>query len=284
MKRIIFLLGVIFSFQFSLLASNDYIVENNGVNIRQDSTISSRSLGIVNKGQKIEVLKEKYSWFKVILPEQFSCYVSTSYLQATSKENAKVKASNLNLRTSPSLESQIISSIPKNTEVLMIKKDKTWTKIKCHPHATGWIHTKFLKKEGQESKLSLFTKDVIRQLANQNIQEKKNLHTQLIKKGKKIVPFIEKHILLADKNTMFSLILVLTEIGKNNPELASYFLDKINYQDLRKSSVYLDIVQGIVNISEPKTAYFYLAENGMLSQDAIKNAYTNLTKKIIQNN
>jgi len=284
MKKTIFLLVAIFSFQFSLFAANIYIVENNGVNIRQDSTISSLSIGLLNKGQKIEVLEEKYGWFKVILPKQFSCYVATPYLQSTSKGTAKVNASKLNLRTSPSLESQIIGSLSKNAVVSVTKRNKEWTKIKCYPYANGWIHAKFLRKAGQAPELSLFTKNIVKQLGKGSIDDKKIFHSQLIKKGRKIVPFIEQYIPSANKNTMFSLILVLTEIGRNNPELAAYFLGKINYQNLRESSAYLDITQGIVNTSGSKTAYFYLAENGMLSLDAIRKAHLALAKNLKQNN
>lgn len=114
------------------------------VNVRLDSTTGAPVLGTVNIGQVLRLNQEKYSWYKVTLPSQFSCFVSSQYLRRSEGKKAVITASSLNMRQNPAQNSPIIGKIPGGATVRIIRGHQEWTEISCFPYAYGWVHNKFI--------------------------------------------------------------------------------------------------------------------------------------------
>jgi len=151
MKFYIIFIFIIFLFTNSF-AKDFYEVIKEEVNIRSDSTILSSVIGILKKGEIVEVIDEKFDWYRIRLPKRFYAYVSCDYVKEIDNKRLIVEASNLNLRSSPSLDSSIIGKV-KNKDILdIIERQDKWFKISIYPFGFGWVHKSFLKK------LNLLTK------------------------------------------------------------------------------------------------------------------------------
>lgn len=269
-------------------------VAKDKVHIRSDSTVMSASLGMLKKGEKVEIIGEKFEWYKIRVPRRFPCYASAEYLELLSKNKGEVTASNLNLRNKPSLEALVIGEVEEGAILEVLSKQGDWLKVKGHPHVSGWIHNQFL--EPYEIKLTKIAKEkkkeedtlsgLIKQLNNPDIQKKKAIHEKLIEMGPKIIPALEAKLGSADTYTTYSIISILTKLGNDNPKLVKYFTTKIDENYPLKAGVYLDVIQDIVK-PEKKLAYYYLAKNNKLDADTIEKAknylYSGYTKKFESN-
>jgi len=258
-----------------------FIVTKDKINVRVDSVVSSHSLGLLNRGDRVEALGEKFGWMRIRLPQRFSCYASSQFVEEIAKNKGKVTASRLNLRNEPSLEAYVIGQADYGDDLVIIKKAGEWYKAKGYPYTTGWVHRDFLQEE--KLYLSSLIEKMMPKFSNPEMKKKKGLHQELVDKGKSVVPLLETYLPSMDKNASYSAISILTQIGQKNPELASHFLKKAASSSVKLASVYLDIAQGIIQPKASKIAYFHLAEEGKLLPKAIKKAVSLLTEKYIEN-
>ncbi|UCC94943.1 MAG: SH3 domain-containing protein, partial [Candidatus Omnitrophota bacterium] len=260
MKALALLTIIILLTPLPLLCSlQQYEVTKDGINVRTDSTVQASSLGYLKRGERIDVVGEKFDWLRIILPKRFNCYVSADYVEEIDKRRGKVSASLLNLRTNPSRDAPVLGHIEEGKPLSIIRKQEGWYKVRAYPHARGWVHKKFLRKiestelekkieiveektEAVEEKAEVIVeakkdapaqepssraptlKEIILKLSQPHMRKKENLHQQLISMGVKIIPYLEAEMLNVDKNTAYSFIYVMSEIGKKNPSLVSNFL------------------------------------------------------------
>lgn len=277
MKKTFLFLLIISCFTFNVFASLIYTVTKDKINVRVDSTVMSKSLGKLPKGSIVDALTEKYKWVKIKLPRNFTCYVSSEYIERIPGKKGRVTATSLNLRDRPSLNAYTIGKIPKGTLVSVLEKKGKWYKIRAYPHAYGWIHKKFLKVTVKKPNLNVQVKTLIAKLSKSDINKKANTHKKLIEKGSLIVPLLEAYLPRVNDNSVYSLILVLSRIGKTNPRLAPYFLKKALADEPKLAGIYLDIAQNIIQPPGERKAYFYKAQQGRLSSKEINKA-----KRIMQ--
>lgn len=283
MKKILLCVLIANVYLPAVFASSIYLVVKDKINVRVDSTVMSYSLGLLSKGITVEKLDKKYNWVKIRLPRNYTGYVSRQFIERIPGNQGRVIASSLNLRNEASLESYSIGKIAKGAIVTILSKTKDWYKIRAYPYAHGWVHTKFLKKSEKKLDLNVLVKGLVAELSEPNIRKKSHAHKKLIEKGEIIIPLLEVYLRTADKNTIYSVILVLSSIGKSNPTLVSYFLRKAEPSLGRLAGVYLDVVQNIIQPPGEKNAYFYQAQQGKLTADQINRARLKLQKARIEN-
>lgn len=259
--------------------SPKYIATKDKIRARVDSTVSSDFLGYLLKNDEVEVLEQRYGWYKIKLPQRFGCYIAKKLTKKVNKHEIEVIASNVNLRTGPSLESYIIGKAPRGSRFPRIKETGQWVKIQGYPCIEGWVHKKFLRQLENEIDLALFVKQIMPKLSQPDIQKKHTAHKALIEKGEKIIPLLETYIDQASKNACYSIISVLTHLCKNNTALIPYFLEKIDSSSVKTSSMYLDVAQEVIQPKVPKNAYFYIAQSGQLTPENIQEAKRYLVEK-----
>ncbi len=267
---ILLLLVILFVYASKAFSFSVYTVTKDGINVRIDSTTSSASLGYLVKGETIEGIKSKFEWYKIKLPKRFYCYIAEDFIKKIGTNRIKVIASKVNLRSTPSLESYIIGMAPKDALFYSIDKVDGWIKIRGYPYVYGWVHKKFLKEIDKKSYLVSFVKKAVSGLSEPNILKKQKNHAELIEKGEEIIPLLESYIPSSDKNTSYSLIWILTQLSRENPSIISHFLEKAKNSSLKTASIYLDILQDIINPEGKKRAYFYLQEKGKLKPEDIE--------------
>ncbi|UCD15593.1 MAG: SH3 domain-containing protein [Candidatus Omnitrophota bacterium] len=276
------ILFFLFLFPVVLYPSQRYeVIEQ--VNVRRDSTVLSDSFGFLEKAETCEVLEEKFDWYKIVLPQRFSCYVWAELFKEISPKKGRVEASVLNFRDKPALDANIIGKAKKGEVFTIVKKINGWFQIEGYPRLHGWVHRKFMKKidsdndkevaDAQQKLEEESLAFLLSGLANPSMAQKEPLHQQVIDMGSSIVPKLEAYLPAADINSKYSIIYILGQIGKENCELALDFLMKVDsISDVGMAAIFLDVVQDIVQPQGLKVPYFHLVGEGRLTLDAIKEA------------
>lgn len=128
-------------------------VTGNNINIRTDSTASSEIISTVNRGAKLDIMREFYEWYKVRLPSSSPAYVRQDMLECVQLNDinkvcakAKVIRENVNIRSKPDEASQIIGKLNRDESVTVVNEAKGWSRIRPTENCFGWINKKFVER------------------------------------------------------------------------------------------------------------------------------------------
>ncbi len=126
-------------------------ISANNINIRSDSTVSSKIVCIVEKGVPVEVVRESYEWCKIRLPKTAPSFIKKNLVTLIDEKTAKVIKGNVNIRLEPYESSPILGRADKN-EVINILQDRgEWYKIEPLNNSFGWVNKKFVNPASQEA-------------------------------------------------------------------------------------------------------------------------------------
>lgn len=140
-------------------------VTASSLNVREKESTSSKIIGSVKNGQKLDVLKINSKWTQIKFNNKvgyvYNDYISTTKIVQATESNknnyiAKVTASSLNFRKSPTTkEANIITSIPKNSKVEVISTSNGWAKIKYN-NKIGYVSCDYIvyDKSTSENKVN----------------------------------------------------------------------------------------------------------------------------------
>lgn len=118
-------------------------VNAENINIRSDSTASAEVICQVLKDQYLDIILERYDWYKVKLPADADVFIKSDFVKIGEDNVARVTKNNVNIRARPDISAQILGKVSKG-EVLKIKETKDgWHKIEP-VNCFGWIHKNFL--------------------------------------------------------------------------------------------------------------------------------------------
>ena len=276
-------------------ADQRYLVNQDQVNVRSDSTVSAAIIGQLGKNEKVEVAQENFEWCKIKLPERFSGYVWKTYLKRLSKTQAEVTATRLNMRQEPSLEAPVIGQLPKGKTVYIKNTLGDWVEISAYPFATGWIHKKFLTPDSDNTDsqtepssddilLSAFVRTAIESLTTAGVDQKKEIIQQIVDKGENVITLIDKELDPDNEALTYDMIAIFTRLAQKNPALISFFLKKAESPSITLASIYLDVLQNLLETNKEKKAYYYLAKQETLSReeiDAVREKYRKIHGKNI---
>lgn len=120
-------------------------VSSDDINIRADSTTSSDVICKVRKGACLEVIEEKYGWYKIRLPKLAPAFIRSDLLLVIDKNTAKVNKSKVNIRLRPADDSPILGQAYKDTVVAIISENNGWSRIEAVPDSFGWINKQFVR-------------------------------------------------------------------------------------------------------------------------------------------
>ncbi len=157
-RRIASAICVVYAICFAAISSYAYPlrgrINKTGINVRVDSTTYALSIGKMRRGEAVEIVDKKFSWYKVILPPRFICYIYSNYLNKIGANSVKIKANIINLRSKPSLASPIIGKAKRGVIFPIANsgyriepnriKENSWVKVRGFPYIYGWIHSKFV--------------------------------------------------------------------------------------------------------------------------------------------
>ncbi len=102
------------------------------LNIRKKPDLNARVIGQLKRGDIIDVLNELDEWYQIILKnKKEGGYVYKKYIEIVREEKSGViTANNLNVRSQPNTEGEILGKVHKNDIVNILKELSEWVKIK----------------------------------------------------------------------------------------------------------------------------------------------------------
>lgn len=122
-----------------------YVTDNN-INIRADANTSSSVICTITKGTGIDIISEKYDWFKIVLPKSAPLYVKKSLVESIDKKTGRVEKDFVNIRLLPNESSAILGKLQKNEIIAILDDSGEWYKISPTDSCSGWINKKFVEK------------------------------------------------------------------------------------------------------------------------------------------
>lgn len=216
-------------------------------------------------------------------------------LAASDKIHKAIKQG-VNIRLDSTSLSESIGTLSSQDKVRVIDEKYNWYKIKLPARLSCWVWSEFIKTDGKNrgevgannlnirNQPSLDGKIIGSLNKNDKIKIKSKkkdwleiscyphaygwVHSKLLEEvtqeEKKINPYKQ--------------IAEFSQKGKDNPELISYFFDKVKSDSLENSALYLDVLENIILEDSAKIAFYYLAKKNKLSDKIIQKAYSFLQK------
>jgi len=110
--------------------------------IRKDPSTNYSAVGMLRKGDRIQVLETNGNWIKIKEGWVYSEYVAMDNGSSlySEKKNAIVTANELNIRESPSYAAKVVGTLRVNQRVEVLGASGEWLRTNY-----GWIHRNFVK-------------------------------------------------------------------------------------------------------------------------------------------
>lgn len=125
-------------------------ITSDNINVRCDSTVSSEAICKVNKGDLLEVVSEKYDWYKIKLPKNAPSFIKKELVSLIDEQNdiktVKVLKDNVNIRLRADETSAILGRVDKDEVINVAQEAGDWYKIEPVDNSFGWIYKKFIVK------------------------------------------------------------------------------------------------------------------------------------------
>jgi len=163
-------LGAVFASAYTVTAfAQKGVVNADNVNLRTDANPDSSVIGLVNTGDEVEVTSLAGDYYQVTVNGQQRLYIHTDYLDVEGSETTApieedgvqnstggddIYASNtyaiinssdgLNLRTDPSIDADVISTLPDGAAVDVIESWPVWTKVSIDG-TVGYMKTEYVE-------------------------------------------------------------------------------------------------------------------------------------------
>ncbi|NYE57785.1 N-acetylmuramoyl-L-alanine amidase [Carboxydothermus ferrireducens] len=148
---LVFLFSIFFGFRLPVLAASYGVVTASTLNVRSGPGINYAKIGVLTRGQKVELTGKTGEWFKIRYKNGYG-YVSGKYISPVVGSSRSTQASRtgivtatiLNVRKTPSTSAAIAGKLAKNTRVEIYKEQNGWYYIKAGSIA-GWVVKTYIK-------------------------------------------------------------------------------------------------------------------------------------------
>ncbi|GAV22741.1 hypothetical protein cpu_12510 [Carboxydothermus pertinax] len=133
------------------MATSYGVVTASTLNVRSGPGINYAKIGVLTRGQKVELTGKTGEWFKIRYKNGYG-YVLGKYISpvvessrsAQASRTGIVTATTLNVRKTPSTSAAIAGKLAKNTRVEIYKEQNGWYYIKTGRIA-GWVVKTYIK-------------------------------------------------------------------------------------------------------------------------------------------
>lgn len=128
------------------------------LNVREDSDNSSKIIGLLHRGEKVEIIQEKNDWDEIKLSNKQTGWVFNAYLASPESTGAAVDAQVLNVRENPSLLSSVVGRLKIGVKITIKDEKAGWAKIVSSSGVHGWVYEKYITKDKHSSIVTPTTK------------------------------------------------------------------------------------------------------------------------------
>lgn len=148
---VLLILFLIFPFQKNQVAlaeetSSQGTVVASSLNVRESADISSKVIGLVQRGDTFDIIQSANRWDQIKLLNNKMGWVYHDYLTPTKNIEATVEAKVLNVREKPSLSSKIVGQLKWGTKITIQLEQAGWGKMVSPSGAKGWVNESYITK------------------------------------------------------------------------------------------------------------------------------------------
>jgi N-acetylmuramoyl-L-alanine amidase len=145
--------------------AGSYIVNADNLNVRSEPSKSADVIGKLNRGERVEVTKESYGWYRIDAgsvegwvagyylkkaSEAKSGKASTAAIQKANhnlKQQGTVTADSLRVREGPGTSHPVIAGLKQGDKLTVLKADNGWLNIRVGG-TTGWVSQAYVEMDG----------------------------------------------------------------------------------------------------------------------------------------
>lgn len=143
--------GWVFNQYISILGESVSLaaVNANDVNIRSNPSLTSEVTDRMDTGEKVRVLDSLGDWYKISYQDKEG-WVYKEYLSIIGEAitQGQINADDVNVRTEPSLHSDIITRLAVNKEVSIYGKSGDWYIVELDNKEFGWVYSQYVTIDG----------------------------------------------------------------------------------------------------------------------------------------
>jgi cell wall-associated NlpC family hydrolase len=139
---LVLVLLIIFAFNVFVEASSLGEINVNGLNVRKSASLQADIITKLSKGTEVAKTETSGEWTKIQAGNSTG-WVYSKYI--TNKTYTASVTENLNLRSSASISSSVITIMPKGSNVKVISGNNTWCNVE-YKGKTGWVSAQFVKR------------------------------------------------------------------------------------------------------------------------------------------
>ncbi|WP_160721905.1 SH3 domain-containing protein [Bacillus sp. USDA818B3_A] len=160
------------------------------INIREEASETSPILGKLTNGTDVTIVSKENNWLEIRYSD-LSGWVKAEFIDTQSKTSQNtpkkkltgvygtVTAGSLSVRSEPSLNADIISSVSKDQRFAILEENNNFSKVEFESGSFGWISSLYLEKS-TESKPSQLQGSTVTILHNgTNIREEATADSQV---------------------------------------------------------------------------------------------------------
>lgn len=202
-------------------------INSDKINVRSDSTVTSKVICVAEKGERVQIVKEAYEWYKIRLPKTAPSFIKKDFVEVIDGKTAKVTKDNVNVRFAPNEQSAVLGRAGKNEIINVIGESGEWYEIAPVISSYGWINKKFVDKVEpsevkEETRLSVEVKKETKSAKKEIVPVNEEITVEgVIKPYGKVIKRTASHKLTTKDNTTF-----LLKGDKEN-------LDSLNYRKVK---------------------------------------------------
>jgi uncharacterized protein YgiM (DUF1202 family) len=124
-------------------------------NVRDDASLSAKINAQLKKGQAVTVLEVKDEWYHIQLDDGedgwaheslFSGEEAVAEKAISAGDSLPVRVSAGNIRQSPDLNAEILTTLEKGKTVTLLEAGEDWYHVKLPDESEGWAHKNLFKK------------------------------------------------------------------------------------------------------------------------------------------
>lgn len=136
-----------------------YEVSTGVLNVRSEPSLNANTLGILTKGNQVEVFQEQYGWVQTyyqgkeawiakhhLIPLGESQVSQVKQATVLSIETITITADGVNIRSGPGEEYPVIGSASSGKTYELIHTEGNWHKVSLKGGKTGWVASKLTNK------------------------------------------------------------------------------------------------------------------------------------------
>ncbi|KIL46103.1 SH3 domain-containing protein [Jeotgalibacillus campisalis] len=146
----------------TVLANSDSaVIASDHVNMREGPGLAFATIATANEGDTYEILDKEYGWLKVRLSGGKEGWVAEwltlqneTVQDSAGSQTRKVTADELRVRSGPSTDESILSSLKNGDDVQVASEENGWVEIITKENIKGWVKAEYLSLASAESDLS----------------------------------------------------------------------------------------------------------------------------------